>query len=118
MMWEKYLSVSTVGEALEALAEYRDTARIVAGGTDLLLEIERGVRRGIHVLIDITRVPGLDQIQQRGETVTLGPLVNHNHVVASRLLIERALPLAQACWEVGAPQIRAVRSGERRSVGA
>ncbi len=106
MMWEKYLSVSTLGEALEALAEYQDVARIVAGGTDLLLELERGVRRGVRVLIDITRVPGLDQIQQRGETVTLGPLVNHNHVVASRLLIERALPLAQACWEVGAPQIR------------
>ena len=106
MSWEKYLSVSTVSEALEALAEYGEEARIVAGGTDLLLEIERGVRRGIRVLIDITRVSGLDQIQQRGEMVTLGPLVNHNHVVASRLLIERALPLAQACWEVGAPQIR------------
>lgn len=106
MLWDKYLSVSTVAEALEALAEYGEKARIVAGGTDLLIEIERGVRQGIQVLIDITRVPGLDQIQQRGEMVTLGPLVNHNHVVASRLLIERALPLAQACWEVGAPQIR------------
>jgi CO/xanthine dehydrogenase FAD-binding subunit len=106
MLWEKYLSVSSIAEALEALAEYGEKARIVAGGTDLLIEIERGVRQGIQVLIDITRVPGLDQIQQRGEMVTLGPLVNHNHVVASRLLIERALPLAQACWEVGAPQIR------------
>src|SRR5215207_10055158 len=106
MLWEKYLSVSTIGEALEALGEYGSTARIVAGGTDLLIEIERGVRHGIDVLIDITRVPGLDQIQQRGEMVTLGPLVTHNHVVASRLLIERSLPLAQACWEVGAPQIR------------
>jgi hypothetical protein len=48
MVWEKYLSVSTVAEALEALAGYGESARIVAGGTDLLLELERGVRRGMR----------------------------------------------------------------------
>ena len=32
--------------------------------------------------------------------------MTHNHCVDSKLIVERALPLAQACWEVGAPQIR------------
>jgi xanthine dehydrogenase iron-sulfur cluster and FAD-binding subunit A len=51
-------------------------------------------------------VPGLDQIGVRGDTIRLGPLVTHNHVVGSRLIVDRALPLAQASWSVGAPQIR------------
>ncbi len=105
-MWTRYYTVSTLAETLQLLAEYRERARVIAGGTDILLEIERGQRPGVEVLIDITRLPGMDQIELRGDTVRLGALVTHNHVVGSELLVRRVLPLAQACWEVGAPQIR------------
>jgi xanthine dehydrogenase iron-sulfur cluster and FAD-binding subunit A len=105
-MWKHYYTVASVGEALELLAAHRERARVIAGGTDILIELERGLRPDVEVLIDITRVPGLDQIVRRGDQIRLGPLVTHNHVVASDLVVERALPLAQACWEVGAPQIR------------
>jgi carbon-monoxide dehydrogenase medium subunit len=105
-MWESYYSVNSISDALELLNTYQDTARIIAGGTDLTLELERGQRPSVGVIIDITRVAGLDQITLHGGTIRLGPLVNHNHVVASELIRSRALPLAQASWEVGAPQIR------------
>lgn len=105
-MWNHYFTVTTTAEALELLAQYRERARIVAGATDILIELERGQRPHVDVLIDITRVPGLDDIQLRGDEIRLGCLVTHNHVVGSELLVTRALPLAQACWEVGAPQIR------------
>ena len=106
-MWHTYHTVTTPDEALPLLAQHREKARIVAGATDIILEIERGVRKGIDTLVDITRVPGLDSITLTDyDWVRLGPLVTHNHCVASKLVVERALPLAQACWEVGAPQIR------------
>jgi carbon-monoxide dehydrogenase medium subunit len=105
-MWKRYYSVASLTEALELLAEHREHARIIAGGTDILLEMERGQRPGVETLVDITRVPGLDDITLRGDSIHLGPLVTHNHVVGSELVVERGLPLAQACWEVGAPQIR------------
>jgi carbon-monoxide dehydrogenase medium subunit len=106
-MWHDYYSVTSLDEAVKILAENGERARIVAGATDLILEMERGVRKGIEILVDITRVPGLDQIVlDEAGWIHLGPLVTHNHCVASDRIVERAYPLARACWDVGAPQIR------------
>ncbi|MDW8327060.1 MAG: FAD binding domain-containing protein [Anaerolineales bacterium] len=106
-MWHSYYTVSTLDEAIALLAQYRERARIVAGATDLLIELERGVRRGVETLIDVSRVPGADAITlDEAGWIHLGPLTTHNDCAASELIQARALPLAQACWEVGAPQIR------------
>ncbi len=106
-VWHDYVQVSTLDDALAVLHERRGTARIVAGATDLILELERGVRRGIDTLVDVTRVPNLDGIQKDADGLLhLGPLVTHNQGAASQLLRDLAYPLARAAWEVGAPQIR------------
>lgn len=106
-MWNEYISVASTEEAVQSLAEKGTRARLVAGATDLILELERGSRTGIETLIDITRIPGLDRITlDEDGVIHLGPLVTHNHVAASKLLREKAYPLARASWEVGAPQIR------------
>jgi xanthine dehydrogenase iron-sulfur cluster and FAD-binding subunit A len=105
-MWRDYYSVTSLSEALDLLAQFGERARVIAGATDLMLELEQKQRRGVDILIDITRVPGLDQIAVRGDTIRLGPLVTHNHVVGHPVVVDRALPLAQAAWSVGAPQIR------------
>jgi CO/xanthine dehydrogenase FAD-binding subunit len=105
-MWHNYYTPTSVDETLRLLGEYREHARLIAGGTDLILELERAQRPEVDTLVDISRVHALDKIRQDGEMIRLGPLVTHNHVVASNLCVERAFPLAQACWMVGAPQIR------------
>lgn len=104
-LWETYYTPTSVEETLQLLAEHGPRARLIAGGTDLLLELERGMREA-PVLIDISRVPGLDGITVDGETLRLGPLVTHNRLAASSVVRERAFPLSQAAWNVGAPAIR------------
>lgn len=106
-MWQNYYSPASLDEALALLSSNAPRARIVAGATDLILELERGARRGVETLIDITRIPGLDEIRLDDDGwIHLGPLVTHNLCAGSELIIQRAYPLARACWEVGAPQIR------------
>ncbi len=105
-MWKTYFTPQTLEQALDLLAEYKEQARIIAGGTDLIIEMERGVRSP-KAVIDITRIPNLDNIwQDENKHIHLGPLVTHNQVVGSALCVDRAFPLAKACWEIGAPQIR------------
>jgi xanthine dehydrogenase iron-sulfur cluster and FAD-binding subunit A len=87
------------------LAQYGKDARIINGGTDLIIEMERRLRTP-QVVIDVSRLPNMDYIREDGDYIRLGAGVSHNQVVGAPLLRERAYPLARACWEVGAPQIR------------
>jgi carbon-monoxide dehydrogenase medium subunit len=106
-MWTRYYTPSTLQEAVELLAAHNERSRIVAGATDLILELERGQRPGVNILIDISRIPGQDMITLDDDGwVHLGPLVTHNHCAGSELIQQKAFTLARACWQVGAPQIR------------
>lgn len=112
-MWSTYISATSIEEVIQVLAANdgangsQAKTRIVAGATDLILEMERGMRPGLETLVDVSRIAGLDQISYDEECVIhLGPLVTHNICVESKLIREHAYPLARACWEVGSPQIR------------
>ncbi len=105
-MWQIYHTPRSLDEAIERLAEYKGEAQIVAGGTDLIVEMRRGLRSP-KVLVDITRISDMDRITlDEARHIHLGPLVTHNQVVGSELCMKMAFPLAKACWKVGAPQIR------------
>ncbi|MBI4732246.1 MAG: FAD binding domain-containing protein [Chloroflexi bacterium] len=92
-MWTDYVTPATFQETLRLLSEKREKARLVAGATDLMLELERGVRKGVETVIDITRLPDLDRITlDEDETIHLGPLVTHNAAAASKLLRARLPP--------------------------
>ncbi len=102
----RYVRPGSLEETLELLAEHGAAARIVAGGTDLLVELDRGMRPDLDVVIDLSSIEGLDSIHQSRHGIHIGPMVTHNQCVAHDLIRAHALPLAQACWEVGSPALR------------
>lgn len=118
-MWQEYFIPSSVEEALDILCSRAGQARVIAGGTDLVLQVQRG-ECAFEAAVDITRIPGLDKIaleegpeavrpaHDGGERVLLGATVTHAQAASSPLIKERAGVLAEACRRVGSPQIRNV----------
>jgi carbon-monoxide dehydrogenase medium subunit len=104
-MWQTYLRPTDLEEALALLERNGNQARIIAGGTDVIVELQRGVRP-TRTLIDITGLHSLKYVRYDADVLALGALATHNDVIMSADCLQHCLPLAQACWEVGAPQIR------------
>jgi carbon-monoxide dehydrogenase medium subunit len=105
-MWDTYYSPASVDQALRLLAEHGPEGRIMAGGTDLLVELRRGTRC-CSVLVDLTRVAGLSHVcKDDSGLIHVGPLVTHNQAVASELLNAGGFPVALSCWHVGTPALR------------
>ncbi len=105
----RYVAPATIPEALALLAADPGAAgrtRVVAGGTDLMIELDHQVGGEVGALVDITRIPELDRIELRDGRVVLGPLVTHNQCATSEVIVEHGLPLAQASLEVGSPALR------------
>ena len=102
----KVTRAESVAGALALLAD--GTRRPVAGGTDLILDIERGGPGEPVDLVDLSSIAdgSFDRIVEDGDTIRIGGGVTHNQVVASALVFDNALPLAQACVEIGSPQLR------------
>jgi xanthine dehydrogenase iron-sulfur cluster and FAD-binding subunit A len=106
-MWNEYINAVSIEEILSLLADRKGQARIIAGGTDLVLEMRQGAHQDISTLIDISRVEGLSKIDlDQDGRIHVGAGVSHNQCLSSDLIRSHALPLALASWEVGAPQIR------------
>lgn len=107
MLWHHYHHASSFEEAAALLAKSPQTTRIIAGGTDLLVEKRNGLRGDITTLVDISRIPGTGKIwlDEQG-VIHLDACVTHSDVVMSPILQEYAPLLVQACHSVGSPQIR------------
>jgi xanthine dehydrogenase iron-sulfur cluster and FAD-binding subunit A len=107
-MWKYYYTVSSIEDALEILEQEREHARIIAGGTDLVLELKNEQHPEVQTLVDITRIKNADAIWTDEDFVYFGPTVTHNQALVSDDLRKFGFPLVRAAYSVGAPQIRNV----------
>lgn len=101
-----YLACATVEEACAALAPHADAARVLAGGTDLLLELRRPRAKAPRTLVDITRIAALGRIESHDGLVRVGPLTTHAALARSEAILRHAGFLAAAAAAVGSPPIR------------
>lgn len=107
-LWQEYLRPSSISEAVQALTSSSGPACLIAGGTDLILDIQQGRHSGVHTLVDITSIPELNQLEIRGDDLYIGAAVVLSQIAISPLVIEHAQALAEACSLIGGPQVRNV----------
>ncbi len=108
-LWNHYHTPHTVDEALQLLSDYEGRARIVAGGTDLLVDARAEIAFEPHeALIDITHIPELLNIRKEGDHISIGAGVTHTTIVKSQAIADGATCLVESCGVVGGPQVRNV----------
>lgn len=104
--WESYHKPESIGEALEVLQHYDGRARVVGGGTDLLVEIRRGLRRPFRAMVDVSGISGLGSISHDGDYIVIGCGVTHAEIVRDQRIRRYGTCLGEACGVIGGPQVR------------
>jgi len=95
----------SVQEAAELLGRYGDSAKVYAGGTELLLAMKEGL---VHYerLINIKRLKGLNEVRLDNGTISIGALCTHHELEAAPLLKERLPALVELERNVANVRVR------------
>jgi carbon-monoxide dehydrogenase medium subunit len=100
-----YVAPTSVEEALSALTEHGDDAKIMAGGQSLL-PVLRMRLNAPEVVIDLGRIESLRGVRDDGDALVIGALTTHSEIVTNDLVREHALLLSKAAAEVADSQVR------------
>ena len=109
MIQYKYHRAVSLDDVVNVLKEYGGKARIVAGGTDILVQIHEKDKRwkDLRCLLDITYLDKeLRYISEDEEYVYIGPLSTHTDLEQSEIIAKHIPFLGWASATVGSPQIR------------
>ena len=102
---ENYYNASTIKEAVTLLKEHPD-ARIISGGSDVLIKIHEGKMAGTSLVCirDIKEIKGIDLMESGDIYIGAGTTFSH---VTSDPIIQKYIPvLGEAVDQVGGPQVR------------
>ena len=101
----EYVAPASVEEALAALAEHGDDAKIIAGGQSLL-PVLRMRLNAPEVVIDLGKIEALKGVRDDGDAIVIGAMTTHHDVQHDPLVKEHALLISRAETEVADPQVR------------
>jgi len=95
-------------EVCELLAEYKDTAKLIAGGTDLLVQMFEQSDRLINIknVIDLTHIKDLNYIVEGKNIIRIGAMTTHTEIVESDILKKFVSFLSESSFLIGSPKIR------------
>jgi len=100
-----YQKVKSPKEAIELLIQYKGKARILAGGTDLLINMKCR-RINPEMLVDIKGIQEFQGIRFDGTTLFLGALVSIRDIETSKVIGEKFKLLSEAAAHLGSIQTR------------
>src|SRR6266498_1350927 len=107
-LWQEYLRPTNLSQALNAFAEAPGSMLPVAGGTDLLLDLEQGRHSPVHTLLDVTSIAEMTALEIRGDELFVGAAVPVNRIVLDPVVSAHAQALTEACNLIAGPQVRNV----------
>jgi len=97
-----------LSQALKAFAEASGPILPIAGGTDLLLDLEQGRHSPVHTLLDVTSIAEMTALEVRGDALFIGAAIPVNRIVLDPFVVARAQALTEACNLIAGPQVRNV----------
>lgn len=105
-LWNFYHNATSIEDALETLARTEGLACVVAGGTDLLLDMQQGRHAPAECMVDVSSVPEMQALEIRQGRLFIGAAVPISRIVRSALVREHAAAVMEACDLIGGPQVR------------
>lgn len=99
-----YFEPKTLDEALSLLKKYGEQTKVIAGGTDVMVDIKFKEEPG--GLINIKKIPGLGGIQENGGSLRIGPLTTIREIETSALVRDKLPVLWDASHQFASLQIR------------
>jgi xanthine dehydrogenase FAD-binding subunit len=109
MLWKNYYLARNLQDALEVMAAAQRESRsasLVAGGTDLLLDVQQGRRAPVDLMVDVTAIPEMTVLEAHYESLFIGAAVPLNRLITNPLVRQHAEALHEACSLIGGPQVR------------
>ena len=100
-----YVSAKDLGHAIALLGEHGAKAKILAGGTDLLVELKHAVHNP-EVIVDVSRLHELKTIAVADDGLHIGALVTHSDIMNSPVIRDMFPALVAAAHSIGAMQTR------------
>ena len=100
-----YVAAKDVTDAVALLAEHGAGAKVLAGGTDLLADLKFAPHHP-DIIVDISRLDELKDIEVADDGLHIGALVTHSEIMRSPVIRDMFPALVEAAYTIGAVQTR------------